>query len=56
MTGSIVGTRADLKDVFELHVAGLTRVEYEKRRLDDVNQAMSEVERAAIKARVVDLT
>lgn len=57
IVGSIVGTRRDLRDVFELHKAGLTKVEYEKRRLEDVNQAMSDVEHAAVKARVVfDLT
>ncbi|HWI02418.1 MAG TPA: zinc-dependent alcohol dehydrogenase [Acidimicrobiales bacterium] len=57
VVGSIVGTRRDLRDVFELHQAGLTKVEYERRRLEDVNQAMHDVEHAAVKARVVfDLT
>lgn len=57
IVGSIVGTRMDLKDVYDLHVAGLTTVEYEKRPLEDVNQAIADVERAAVKARVVfDLT
>ena len=57
VVGSIVGTRRDLRDVFELHKAALTKVEYERRRLDDVNQAMQDVEHAAVKARVVfDLT
>ena len=29
VVGSIVGTRIDLREVFELHTAGLTEVEYE---------------------------
>lgn len=51
--GSIVGTRIDLQEVFELHASGLTTVEYEKRRLDDVNEAIRQVEEAAVKARLV---
>ena len=53
IVGSIVGTRMDLEDVFDLHVAGLTKVEYEKRPLEDVNRAIRDVEQAAVKARVV---
>jgi alcohol dehydrogenase, propanol-preferring len=34
IVGSIVGTRTDLREVFELHGAGKTRVEREVRRLD----------------------
>ena len=41
--GSIVGTRHDLEEVFELHRRGLTRVEYEERRLDEVNEAIEQV-------------
>jgi propanol-preferring alcohol dehydrogenase len=41
--GSIVGTRRDLEEVFELHRRGLTRVEYAERRLDDVNRSIEEV-------------
>ena len=41
--GSIVGTRHDLEEVFELHRRGLTRVEYAERRLDDVNSAIEQV-------------
>ncbi|MBC9007002.1 zinc-dependent alcohol dehydrogenase, partial [Micromonospora aurantiaca (nom. illeg.)] len=37
--GSIVGTRADLAEVFALHAAGRTRVVYETRKLDDINDA-----------------
>jgi propanol-preferring alcohol dehydrogenase len=57
VVGSIVGTRVDLQEVFELHASGLTTVEYEKRRLEDVNTAIREVEEAAVRARLVfDLT
>ena len=41
--GSIVGTRADLDDVFALHAAGRTRVIYETRPLAGVNEAIAEV-------------
>ncbi len=51
--GSIVGTRVDLKEVFELHAAGRTRVVYETRDLDSVNEAIDEVERGAVDARLV---
>jgi propanol-preferring alcohol dehydrogenase len=43
LRGSIVGTRHDLEEVFELHRRGLTHVEYAERRLDDVNLAIEEV-------------
>ncbi len=41
--GSIVGTRRDLEEVFELHRRGLTRVEYAECSLDDVNTAIGQV-------------
>jgi propanol-preferring alcohol dehydrogenase len=41
--GSIVGTRHDLEEVFELHRRGLTRVLYEERPLEDVNEAVEQV-------------
>ncbi|HEX5780348.1 MAG TPA: zinc-dependent alcohol dehydrogenase [Solirubrobacteraceae bacterium] len=43
LRGSIVGTRHDLEEVFELHRRGLTHVEYAERRLDDVNEAIEQV-------------
>jgi propanol-preferring alcohol dehydrogenase len=43
LRGSIVGTRHDLEEVFELHRRGLTRVEYVERPLDDVNHAIEQV-------------
>jgi alcohol dehydrogenase, propanol-preferring len=51
--GSIVGTRADLLDVFALHAAGQTRVIYETRPLDSVNESIREVLHGNAKARIV---
>ena len=48
--GSIVGTHHDLEDVFALHRLGRTRVLYETRSLDDVNEAFAEVEEARTSA------
>lgn len=57
VVGSIVGTRVDLQEVFELHAAGKTKVRYETRNLADVNDAINEVEEARVEARLVfDLT
>jgi propanol-preferring alcohol dehydrogenase len=51
--GSIVGTRLDLAEVFELHAAGKTRVIYEKRRLEQINESWDAIEKGAVKARLV---
>src|SRR5689334_7028708 len=51
--GSIVGTRTDLQEVFELHAAGKTHVVYERRQLEDGNSAMHDVEAGQVKARLV---
>ncbi|MEJ7843848.1 MAG: alcohol dehydrogenase AdhP [Rubrobacter sp.] len=51
--GSIVGTRVDLREVFELHAAGRTRVVYETRNLASVNEAIAEVEKGKVDARLV---
>ena len=51
--GSIVGTRTDLREVFELHEAGKTRVIYECIPLSQVNQAIADVEAGEVDARVV---
>ena len=50
---SIVGTRIDLQEVFELHAAGKTEVVYQRRQLEDVNTAIHEVETGQVKARLV---
>jgi propanol-preferring alcohol dehydrogenase len=44
--GSIVGTHHDLEDVFALHRLGRTRVLYETRPLEAVNEAFEDVEQA----------
>jgi propanol-preferring alcohol dehydrogenase len=51
--GSIVGTRLDLAEVFELHSAGLTKVVYETRQLAEINDAIHDVESGAVPARIV---
>jgi len=43
VTGSIVGTHEDAVDVFDLHRRGMTRVERQESRLDDVNEAIEAV-------------
>jgi propanol-preferring alcohol dehydrogenase len=53
VVGSIVGTRADLREVFELHGAGRTTVIRETRPLSDVNAAMADVEAGRVAARIV---
>lgn len=51
--GSIVGTRQDLREVFELHAAGRTRVIAESRRLEQVNESFDEVLAGDVAARLV---
>jgi propanol-preferring alcohol dehydrogenase len=51
--GSIVGTRLDLAEVFELHAAGKTQVIYEACKLEDVNRSFEEIEQGCIPARLV---
>jgi propanol-preferring alcohol dehydrogenase len=53
VVGSIVGTRLDLRDVFELHAAGKTRVIREERSLDDIQSAMDDVLHGDVPARIV---
>jgi len=53
VVGSIVGTRLDLREVFELHAAGKTRVIREERPLEDVHIAMEDVLRGDVPARIV---
>lgn len=43
LRGSIVGTRHDLEEVFELHRRGETRVLRAQRQLEDVNEAIAQV-------------
>ena len=53
IVGSIVGTRTDLREVFELHEAGRTQVIYHCAPLSQVNEAISDVEAGRVAARVV---
>ena len=53
VVGSIVGTRTDLREVFELHAAGKTSVIREVRPLEEVNEAIADVEAGHVAARVV---
>ena len=51
--GSIVGTRKDLAEVFELHAQGRTRVVREVHQLDEVNSCIDAVLSGEVDARVV---
>ena len=53
VVGSIVGTRTDLRQVFDLHATGKTRLIREVRPLDTVNEAMADVEAGRVAARIV---
>jgi propanol-preferring alcohol dehydrogenase len=53
VVGSIVGTRRDLAETFELHRDGKTRVAYETRRLENVNEAFADVESGRATKRLV---
>ena len=53
LVGSIVGTRKDLREVFDLHAAGRTRVIREVRPLERVNEAIADVEAGRVPARIV---
>ncbi len=55
--GSLVGTRNDLRDCFDLHAQGRTRVVAQSRKLEDVNACFDEVLAGDVPARLVfDLT
>lgn len=51
--GSIVGTRVDLAEVFQLHAAGRTKVDTDVRKLDEINDAIEDVLAGRVTARVV---
>jgi propanol-preferring alcohol dehydrogenase len=51
--GSIVGTRADLAQVFALHAAGRTRVIYQARPLEWINTAIQDILHGQAPARIV---
>ena len=51
--GSLVGTREDLNEVFQLHVGGRTRVVLERRELEQVNECFADVLAGTVPARLV---
>lgn len=51
--GSIVGTRQDLVEVFDLHAAGRTKVITQTRNLEDINSSVDEVLAGTVPARLV---
>ena len=51
--GSLVGTREDLAEVFELHAGGRTRVVLERRELEHVNECFADVLSGIVPARLV---
>ncbi len=53
VVGSLVGTRVDLAETFDLHADGRTTVVRESRQLDQVNEAMAEVLEGGVDARIV---
>ncbi len=53
VVGSLVGTRVDLAETFDLHAAGRTTVVRETRHLEDVNSSMAEVLSGTVDARLV---
>lgn len=53
IVGSLVGTRVDLKETFELHADGRTEIVRETRHLNQVNDSISQVEQGEIEGRIV---
>jgi propanol-preferring alcohol dehydrogenase len=53
VVGSLVGTRVDLAEMFELHADGRTRVVRESRKLNQVNEALDELEKGQVEARLL---
>jgi len=53
VVGSIVGTRVDLAETFELHAQGRTKVVRETRRLEQAASAFEEVLSGSARARLV---
>jgi alcohol dehydrogenase, propanol-preferring len=51
--GSIVGTRQDVAEVFQLHASGRTKVIAQTRTLDRVNDAFEEVLAGKVPGRLV---
>lgn len=53
IVGSIVGTRVDLAETFQLHAEGRTHIVRESRKLEQVNESIAAVEAGQVDARLV---
>ena len=53
VVGSLVGTRVDLAETFQLHADGRTHIVRESRKLDDVNRSIDELLSGGIEGRIV---
>jgi propanol-preferring alcohol dehydrogenase len=53
VVGSLVGTRVDLAETFELHADGRTKIVRESRELEQVNESIDEVLKGEVEARLV---
>ena len=53
VTGSIVGTRMDLAETFQLHAEGRTKVVRDPRQLEQVNESFEQIEKGAVDAWLV---
>ena len=53
VVGSLVGTRVDLAETFELPADGRARVVRESRKLNQVNGALDELEKGQVEARLL---
>ena len=51
--GSIVGTRRDLSETFQLHAEGRTKVIRQTRKLEEVNSSFEQIESGKVDARLV---
>jgi propanol-preferring alcohol dehydrogenase len=53
VVGSLVGTRVDLAETFQLHAEGRTTIVSETRPLETINESISDVLNGAVEARIV---
>lgn len=53
ITGSIVGTRADLQEALDFAAEGLVKATIHAGQLDDINQIFDQMRAGAIEGRIV---
>ncbi|HZU16711.1 MAG TPA: zinc-binding dehydrogenase, partial [Candidatus Dormibacteraeota bacterium] len=53
IVGSLVGNHAELRELMTLHAQGKVRLRTRRYRLDDVNQAIDDLEQGRIQGRAV---